>query len=135
MDLDEAGKKRMLDIEELEELQDAAYENAKLYKERTKRYHDKHLRGKQLNPGMKVLLHDTRLKLFPGKLRSRWEGPYEVIQVFPHGAVEIKYLKTRQQFKVNGQRVKPYLEGNKRMIEDAQYAHPPFAHHESSQRR
>ena len=89
MDLDKAGKKRMLDIDELEELRDAAYENAKLYKEWTKRYHDKHLRGKQLNPGMKVLLNDTRLKLFPGKLRSRLDGPYEVVQVFPHGAVEI----------------------------------------------
>jgi len=135
MDLDKAGKKRMLDIEELEELRDAAYENAKLYKERTKRYHDKHLRGKQLDPGMKVLLHNTRVKLFLGKLRSRWDGPYEVVQVFPHGAVEIRNLRTRQQFKVNGQRVKPYLEGNKRMVEEAPYEHPPRGQDPSSQRR
>jgi len=49
MDINEAGKKRILDLEELEELRNAAYENTRLYKERTKRYHDKHLRGKTLN--------------------------------------------------------------------------------------
>ena len=109
MNLDEAGQKRLMDIEELDELRDAAYENAKLYKEKTKKYHDKNLKGKQLSPGMKVLLYNSRLKLFPGKLKSRWSGPYEIVQTFSHGAVELKNLDTQHQFKVNGQRVKPYL--------------------------
>ena len=55
MDLEQAGQKRYLDIVQLEELRDAAYENAKLYKEKTKKYHDKRLRCKQFFPGMKVL--------------------------------------------------------------------------------
>ena len=110
MDLEQTRQKRHMDIIELEELRDAAYENAKLYKEKTKKYHDKRLRGKQLIPGMKVLLYDSRLKFFPGKLRSRWNGPFEIIQVSPHGAVELENPKTHQRFNVNGQRVKPYLE-------------------------
>ena len=59
---------------------------------------------------MKVLLYDSRLKFFPEKLRSRWRGPYEIVQIFPYGTVEVRNPNTKQQFKVNGQRVKPYLE-------------------------
>ena len=47
--------------------------------------------------------------MFPGKLRSRWEGPYIVKTVFPHGAIEIIDAKTGKADKVNGQRLKPYL--------------------------
>ena len=120
MDLEKAGQKRIMDLEELEELRDAAYENAKLYKERTKKYHDKNLRGKQLFPGMKVLLYNSRLRFFPGKLKSRWNGPYEIVQVFPYGAVELTNPATHQQFKGNGQRIKPYLGElpSKRKIEE-----------------
>ncbi|CAL9029854.1 unnamed protein product [Prunus brigantina] len=57
-----------------------------------------------------VLLYDSRLRLFPGKLKSRWVGPFKVLQVFPHGAMEIENLKNGTRFKVNGQRLKPYLE-------------------------
>ena len=59
---------------------------------------------------MKVLLYNTRLRFFPGKLKSRWDGPYEVIQAFPYGTVELEHSITRQRFKVNGARVKPYIE-------------------------
>ena len=57
-----------------------------------------------------MLLFNSRLKLFPGKLKSRWTGPYTVIKVFPYGAVEIKG-DTRPELKVNGQRLKLYLGG------------------------
>ncbi|CAL8993366.1 unnamed protein product [Prunus brigantina] len=57
-----------------------------------------------------VLLYDSRLRLFPGKLKSRWVGPFKVLRVFPHGAMEIENLKNGTRFKVNGQRLKPYLE-------------------------
>ena len=60
--------------------------------------------------GQKVLLFHSRLKLFPGKLRSRWVGPFIVTNVFTHGAVEIKSEKTGKEFKVNGHRLKPYYE-------------------------
>ena len=62
-------------------------------------------------PGMKVILFNSRLKFFPGKLRTRWSGPFQVINVFSHGAVELVNPTTQETFKVNGQRVKPYLEG------------------------
>lgn len=57
-----------------------------------------------------MLLFNSRLKLFPGKLKSRWTGPYTVVKVFPYGAVEIKGY-TCPEFKVNGQRLKLYLGG------------------------
>ncbi|MGV8000515.1 hypothetical protein PJP08_29360, partial [Mycobacterium kansasii] len=58
----------------------------------------------------KVLLYNSRLRLFPEKLRSRWYGPYQVVKVFPHGAIEIQNPKDGNIFKVNGQWLKPYLE-------------------------
>ncbi|KAJ8761292.1 hypothetical protein K2173_001348 [Erythroxylum novogranatense] len=61
--------------------------------------------------GQKVLLYHSRLKLFPGKLRSRWVGPFVITHVFPFGAVEIRSLKTDKTFRVNGHRLKPYYEG------------------------
>ena len=54
-----------------------------------------------------MLLYNSRLHLFPGKLKSKWSDPFVVKNLYPHGAVEIENPKT---FKVNGQRIKPYLE-------------------------
>ncbi|XP_058733004.1 uncharacterized protein LOC131604588 [Vicia villosa] len=102
-----AGEKRLLDINELEELRQDAYENAKIYKERTKKWHDKRISRKNFSIGDKVLLFNSRLKLFPGKLRSRWSGPFEVTNIFPSGAIEIKG-ETVKPFVVNGQRLKYY---------------------------
>ena len=108
MDLEAADEKRLLQLNELDEFQREAYENAKIYKEKTKVWHDKGLNRKEFEPGQQVLLFNSRLKLFPGKLRSRWTGPYTVVKVFPYGAVELKG-ETGLEFKVNGQRLKPYL--------------------------
>jgi len=66
---------------------------------------------KEFNVGDKVLLYHSRLKLFPGKLRSRWIGPFVVSNVFPYGAVEITSLETNKVLKVNGHRLKPFYEG------------------------
>ena len=110
MDLEAAGEKRLLQLNELDEFRREAYENAKIYKEKTKVWHDKGLNKKEFEPGQQVLLFNSRLKLFPGKLRSRWTGPYTVIKVFPYGAVELKG-ETSPEFKVNGHRLKPYLGG------------------------
>ena len=75
-----------------------------------KRWHDKHLVKHEFQVGQKVLLYNSRLKLFPGKLRSRWSGPLEIVQVFSHGAVELKI--DDRTFKVNGQHLKPYFAGD-----------------------
>ena len=72
MDSKMAGKKRILQLNELEELCNEAYENAKIYKEKTKAWHDKHIARKEFEPGQRVILFNSRVKLFPGKLKSRW---------------------------------------------------------------
>nr|XP_012461583.1 unnamed protein product [Gossypium raimondii] len=80
------GKARKLDIQELEEIRNDAYENAHIYKDKTKLFHDKRIAQKHFSVGQKVLLYNSVLKLFPGKLRSRWQGPFVVTKVFTHGA-------------------------------------------------
>jgi hypothetical protein len=110
MSMDEAGLQRKLQLSELEELRNDAFENARIYKDKTKTFHDNLLRGKHFVVGQKVLLYHSRLKLFPGKLRSRWIGPFVVTNVFPHGAVQIKGGQSGNEFKVNGHRLKPYYE-------------------------
>ncbi|KAI3516249.1 hypothetical protein L1887_15160 [Cichorium endivia] len=111
MKIDEAGVHRKLELQELEELRDDSYESSRLYKEKTKRLHDKYIKRKDFSVGQKVLLYDSRLKWFPGKLRSRWVGPFVVVHVFDHGAIEIRSMKTDKIFKVNGNRLKPFYEG------------------------
>ena len=61
--------------------------------------------------GQRVLLYNSRLRLFPGKLLSRWTGPFTVTGVFPYGAVEVSN-DSKCTFKVNGQCLKPYFEGD-----------------------
>ena len=124
-DLDRAGKQRKLQLNELEELRYDSYENAKLYKERTKIFHDKSIIRKSFIVGQKVLLYNSRLHLFPGKLRSRWSGPFEVTHVSPYGAIEIRNISDGSTFKVNGQRLKPYLESVNNMGETVEYLGTP----------
>jgi hypothetical protein len=81
LDFPAAGEKRILDIHKLEELCHSAYENAIIYKERTKVWHDKRIVKKDFNIGDHILLFNSRLRLFPGKMRSRWTGPYEVSKI------------------------------------------------------
>ncbi|KAL4388732.1 hypothetical protein GQ457_09G016560 [Hibiscus cannabinus] len=100
MDAQLAGEKRLLELNELEEF--------RLYKEKTKRWHDKHIMPQHFHEGQQVLLYNSRLKLFPGKLKSRWSGPFLVHKVYPYGAVEIKKDEDATIFKVNGQRLKVY---------------------------
>ena len=101
-----AGKKRVLWLSELEEFCNEAYENAKIYKEKTKAWHDKLIERKEFESGQRVLLFNSRLKLFPGKLKSTWLRPFTVTQVFPYGGVEIMNPE-KGSFKVNAQQLKP----------------------------
>ena len=111
MDLDRAGMSRLLQLQELEELRLDAYENSRIYKEKSKLFHDNMIARKQFEIGQKVLLYNSRLKLMPGKFRSRWVGPFVIVNVFPYDAVEIKSLDSNKVFKVNGHRLKVYHEG------------------------
>ncbi|KAK9011677.1 hypothetical protein V6N11_044522 [Hibiscus sabdariffa] len=109
MDAQLAGEKKLLELNELEEFRLQAYESACLYKEKTKRWHDKHIMPQHFHEGQQVLLYNSRLKLFPVKLKSRWSGPFLVHKVYPYGAVEIKKNEGANSFKVNGQRLKVYI--------------------------
>ena len=79
-------------------------------KDRVKVFHDKFTMRKNFVQRQKVLLYNSRLHLFPGKLKSRWIRPFIVKTVFPHGSIEIYDPKNGNVFKVNGQRLKPFLE-------------------------
>jgi len=75
-------------------------------------YHDKNLVSRDINSGQLVLLYNSRLKPFPGKLKSKWSGPFVVKSVSPYEVVELITPEGDKSFKVNGQRVKPYLGGD-----------------------
>ncbi|GJT23107.1 reverse transcriptase domain-containing protein [Tanacetum coccineum] len=112
MDLTLASESRLMQLNELGELRDGAYENTRIYKERTKKWHDSRLRGdKDFKVGDQVLLYNSHLKMYPGKLKSKWSGPNIVKTVYPHGAIEITD-RAGFSFKVNGQRLKKYYRGD-----------------------
>ena len=95
----------------LEELKNEVYDNAKIYKDKTKKWHDQKIMRKEFKAGKQVLLYNSKLKLFPGKLKLRWNGPYTIVASTPFRTVTLK-TNFGDDFKVNGQRVKHYLGGN-----------------------
>ena len=97
-------------MNKLDELRRESNESSRIYKERLKLFHDKNIVRKTFEPHQKVLLYNSRLHIFPGKLHSRWTGPFIVKVVHPYGVVEIENPETGKIFKVNGQRLKPFLE-------------------------
>ena len=101
LDLGRADLKRFLDINEWEELQNNAYLNSKITKDRLKKWHDQMVARKNFVKGDQVLLYDSELHLFPGKLKSRWTGPFIIHQVYPNGAVDLLNSKDNRVFKVN----------------------------------
>ncbi|GKF46186.1 hypothetical protein Tco_0135988, partial [Tanacetum coccineum] len=110
-DLSTAVDHRKVQLNELNELRDHAYENSLIYKEKTKRIHDSKIKNRVFNVGDRVLLFNSRLKIFSGKLKTRWSGPFTITQVFPYGTVELSQANG-SNFKVNGHRVKHYFGGD-----------------------
>ncbi|CAA7045478.1 unnamed protein product [Microthlaspi erraticum] len=82
-DIKAAQERRVMNLFELEEIRMNAYENSLIYKLRTKAAHDKLIRLKDFKAGDSVLLYNSKLRLFPGKLRSKWAGPFKIHEVFP----------------------------------------------------
>ena len=110
-----SGEKWKLQLLELEEMRMNAYESSRLYKEKGKAYHDKKLLKKDFRPGQQVLLFNSRLKLFLGKLKSKWSGPFIIKEVKPYGAVELFDPESEtpdRTWIVNSQRLKLYHGGN-----------------------
>ncbi|KAJ9535979.1 LOW QUALITY PROTEIN: hypothetical protein OSB04_un000855 [Centaurea solstitialis] len=108
-DYKDAAERRLLQVNELDEIRLDAYESSRVFKEKTKKWHDNRILRRKFGEGDLVLLYNSRLKLFPRKLRSRWSGPFTVVRVFPYGAVEVACES--RTFKVNRQRLKHYRAG------------------------
>nr|GEV81211.1 reverse transcriptase domain-containing protein [Tanacetum cinerariifolium] len=107
-DLQIVGDHHKVQLNELDELRDQAYENSLIYKEKTKRIHDSKIKDRVFNVGDRGLLFNSRLKIFSGKLMTRWSGPFTITQVFPYGTIELSQTD-RPNFKVNGHRLKHYF--------------------------
>ncbi|GJR80574.1 reverse transcriptase domain-containing protein [Tanacetum coccineum] len=110
-DLKTAGDHRKLQLNELNELRDQAYENSLIYKEKTKKLHDSKIKNRIFNVGDQVLLFNSRLKIFSGKLKSRWSGPFTITEVFPYGTTKLSH-PDGSNFKVNCHRLKHYYGGD-----------------------
>ena len=93
-------------------MRDNAYHSSRIYKEKVKNYHDQKVRQKDFRIGQLVLLFNSRLKLFPGKLKSKWSGPFRIVDVKHYGAIVIEDLEKKESWTVNGQRLKIYLGGD-----------------------
>ena len=106
-----AKEKRLLRLNELEELRNEVYDNARIYKDKTKKWHDQKILRREFKAGDQVLLFNSGLRLFLGKLKSKWSGPYILVGSTNFGAVTLK-TSNGEEFKVNGQRLKQYLGRN-----------------------
>ena len=105
-----AKEERLLQLNELEELRNEAYDSAIIYKDKTKKWHDQRILRREFKVGDQVMLFNSKLKLFLGKLKSKWSGPYIVVSSTTFGAVTLR-TSNKEEFKVNGQRLKHYLGG------------------------
>ena len=112
--MDAAAQERQLTLSELEELRNEAFENSRILKEKTKAIHDSGILRKQFKEGDLVLFYRVRFKFCGGgKLKDKWQGPYEVLKSHDFGMVEIKNLKDGRVYKVNGHLLKLYKENFK----------------------
>nr|GEV27343.1 reverse transcriptase domain-containing protein [Tanacetum cinerariifolium] len=110
-DLKTVGDHRKLQLNELNELRDQAYNNSLIYKEKTKKLHDSKIKNRIFNVGDRVLLFNSHLTIFLGKLKTHWSGPFTITKVFPYGTVELSQ-PDGPNIKVNGHRLKHYFGGD-----------------------
>ena len=101
-------EQRLNELNEIDEFRLKEFENATLYKEKMKTHHDQKIEKRDFMVGNLVLLLNSRLRLFPGKLWSKCTGPFLITQVFPHGAVAMENTEGIR-FKVNRERIKIHL--------------------------
>jgi len=70
----------------LEELRLDAYESSRIYKEKTKAFHDRRILHREFATGKKFILFNSRLKLMLG--RSKWDGPFVITDGCSYGVVK-----------------------------------------------
>lgn len=101
---------RLMHLNALDELRNKWYTKSLMYKDKTKKFHDVRLREtKEFEAYQKVLLFNSRMKLFHGELKTMWYRTFVVKEVFPHGAIEL-IKDDGTTFKGNGNWVKHYEE-------------------------
>nr|GFA13261.1 reverse transcriptase domain-containing protein [Tanacetum cinerariifolium] len=110
-DLKTAGDHRKLQLNELSELRDQAYENSLIYKERTKKLHDEKIKNRIFNVGDQVLLFNSIFKIFLGKLKTRWSVPFTISKIYPYRTAKLVHLNGCN-FKVNCHHLKHYHGGD-----------------------
>nr|GEU64145.1 reverse transcriptase domain-containing protein [Tanacetum cinerariifolium] len=110
-DLKTAGDHRKVQLNELNELRDQAYENSLIYKEKTKKIHDSKIKDRVFNVGDRVFLFNYCLNIFSGKLKTRSTGPFTVAHIFSNGTTELSQADG-PNFKVNDHRLKHYFRGD-----------------------
>ncbi|XP_070057336.1 uncharacterized protein [Nicotiana tomentosiformis] len=108
LEWDLAANIRVEQLNELDEFRFHDYSSSSLYKDKMKYLHYKYIRYKEFKEGDLVFLFNSRLRMFPGKLKSKWSGPFKVVHVTPFGALDLKN-KNGEIFRVHGHQVKHYL--------------------------
>ncbi|XP_070002428.1 uncharacterized protein [Nicotiana sylvestris] len=127
LNLDTMGTCRITELKELDEFRYHAFESTRLYKERMKIIHDKNILERSFKPGDRVLLYNSRLRLFSGKLKPRWLGSFCVVEIHPTGVVEIAAENDSCTFKVNRHRLKHYLGmDNAKLVSMTHLLEPPM---------
>nr|GEZ43116.1 reverse transcriptase domain-containing protein [Tanacetum cinerariifolium] len=115
-DLYVAGDHQKIQLNELNELRDfnvgdRLLQDSLIYKEKMKRIHYSKIKNRVFNVGDRVLLFNSRVKIFSGKFKTRWSGPFTITKVFPYGTVELSQANG-PNFKVNDHCIKHYFEGD-----------------------
>ena len=96
----------MLQMNGLDEMRCESYESSRIYKEKVKLFHDKHIVSKTLSRNRRYFC----TALVCTFSQANWTSPFVVKTVHPYGSVEIENPKNGKIIKVNGQRLKPFLE-------------------------
>nr|GEV65496.1 reverse transcriptase domain-containing protein [Tanacetum cinerariifolium] len=115
-DLKTTGDHQKLQLNKMSELRDQAYENSLIYKERTKKLHDAKIKNRIFNVGDQVLLFNSRLKIFSGKLKFCWLGPFKISEIYPYETAKLVH-SDGCNFKVNCHRLKQNHGGDPPPIE------------------
>nr|GEW92109.1 reverse transcriptase domain-containing protein [Tanacetum cinerariifolium] len=110
-DLKTTGDHLKLQLNELHELRDQAYESSLIYKERAKKLHDSKIKNRIFNVDDQVLIFNSCLKIFSRKLKTRWSGPLTITEVYPYGTAKLSHADG-SNFKVNCHHLKHYYGGD-----------------------
>eukprot|EP00253_Pinus_taeda_P007728 PITA_07728 len=109
LDLSEAQINQLQQINELDAIRLSALQNTALIQQQRAKRHDALIKNKVFHKGDWALLYDSRFQHFPGKLQTRWLGPYEIQKVHDNGTLTLITIDgSGYAFKVNGHRVRLY---------------------------